>query len=219
MIVPVLEEALGGWSAREPYARIHRPYADVPAVAVDIEMPDKANAGMVASLRIPMRDDNADYPALVLVNHILGSRLFGRIREREGLSYAVGSQFGAEPIDEIATFFGHAIFAPENADRVVSAFREELDRALTWGFTAEEVEAAKRGYQDGAQRQRSSDEAVASILNYNLSLDRTMEFVAQQEAAIEVLTPDDLLLAMRRHIDPEKMSIFRAGDFANNPAR
>ena len=219
VIVPVLEEALGGWSAREPYARVHRDYADVPAVAVDIEMPDKANAGMVASLRIRMRDDNADYPALVLVNHILGSRLFGRIREREGLSYAVGSQFGADPIDEIAAFFGHAIFAPENADRVVSAFREELDKALTWGFTAEEVEAARRGYQDGAQRQRSSDEAVASILNYNLSLDRTMEFVAQQEAAIEALTPDDLLKAMRRHIDPEKMSIFRAGDFANNPAR
>ena len=219
VIVPVLEEALGGWSAREPYARVHRAYADVPAVAVDIEMPDKANAGMVASLRIRMRDDNADYPALVLVNHILGSRLFNRIREREGLSYAVGSQFGADPIDEIAAFFGHAIFAPENADRVVSAFREELDRALTWGFTAEEVEAARRGYQDGAQRQRSSDEAVASILNYNLFLGRTMEFVAQQEAAIEALTPDDLLLAMRRHIDPEKMSIFRAGDFANNPAR
>ena len=131
----------------------------------------------------------------------------------------MGSQFGAEPIDEIATFFGDAIFAPENADRVASAFREELDRALTWGFTAEEVEAARRGYQDGAQRQRSSDEAVASILNYNLSLDRTMEFVAQQEAAIEALTPDDLLKAMRRHIAPEKMSIFRAGDFANNLAR
>ena len=75
------------------------------------------------------------------------------------------------------------------------------------------------GYLDGAQRQRSSDDAIASILNYNLYLDRTMEFVAQQEAAIEALTPDDLLAAMRRHIDPEKISIFRAGDFANKLAR
>ena len=57
-------------------------------------MPDKANAGIAASLRIRMRDDHADYPALVLVNHILGSRLFGRIREQEGFSYAVGSRFG-----------------------------------------------------------------------------------------------------------------------------
>jgi len=218
-IVPVLEEALGGWSAKEAYARIERPYSDVPAVAVDIEMPDKANAGMVASLTIRMRDDHEDYPALVLVNYIVGSRLFDRIRQQEGLSYAVGSKFSAKSIDENALFYGYAIFAPENADRVVSAFREEVDRALTWGFTAEEVEAAKHGYLDGAQGQRSSDEAVASILNANLFLDRTMEFVAQQEAAIEALTSDDLLAAMRWHIDPEKMSIFRAGDFAKHPAR
>ncbi len=218
-IVPVLEEALGGWSAREPYGRVDRPYADIAAVSVDIEMPDKVNAMMVAYLKIRMRDDHADYPALVLVNHILDARLGSRIRQQEGLSYAVGSKFSAYPIDETATFLGYAIFAPENADRVVSAFREEVDRALIWGFTAGEVEAAKRGYLDGAQRRRSDDRAVASILNYNLFNDRTMEFVAQREAAIKALTPDDLLAAMRRHIDPEKMSIFRAGDFANKLAR
>ena len=218
-IVSVLEEVLGGWSAREAYTRVDRPYADVAAVAVDIEMPDKANALMVAHLTIRMRDDHADYPALVLANEMLHSRLGNRIRRQEGLSYSVGSKFSANAIDEIAAFFGYAIFAPENADRVVAAFREEVDKALTWGFTAEEVEAAKRGYLDGAQRQRSDDRAVASLLNISLFLDRTMEFVAQQEAAIEALTPDDLLAAMRRHIDPEKTSIFRAGDFANKPAR
>ncbi len=218
-IVPVLEEVLGGWSANQPYARVDRPYSDVPAVAVDIEMPDKANAGMAAFLTIRMRDDDADYPALVLVNHIVSSRLYDRIRQQEGLSYSAGSSFSAKSIVEFALFLGYAIFAPENADRVVSAFREEVDRALTWGFTAEEVETAKHGYLDGAQRQRSNDAAVASILNEYLFLDRTMEFVARQETAIEALTPDDLLAAMRRHIDPEKMSIFRAGDFANRLAQ
>ena len=219
VIVPVLEEAFGGWNAREPYARIHRTFVDVPAVGIDIEMPDKANAGMVAALRIRMRDDHADYPALGIAANLLSSRLYNRIREREGLSYSVAAQFSADPFDEIATFAGSAVFAPENADRVVSAFREELEGALERGFTAEEVEAAKRATLDGGERQRSSDEALASILDSTLNLDRTMEFVAQREAAIEALTPDDLLAAMRRHIDPEKMSIFRAGDFANNPAR
>ena len=218
-IVPVLEEVLGDWNANQPYARLDRPYSDVPAVAVDIEMPDKANAGMLAFLTIRMRDDDADYPALVLVNDIVSSRLYDRIRGQEGLSYSAGSSISVKTIDEFALFLGYAIFAPENADRVVSAFREEVDRALTWGFTAEEVETAKHSHLDGAQRQRSSDEAVAWILNVYLFLDRTMEFVAQQEVAIEALTPDDLLAAMRRHIDPKKISIFRAGDFANNPAR
>lgn len=218
-IVPVLEEALGGWSAREPYVRVNQRYADVAPVAVDIEMPDKANAKMVVYLKIRMRDDHADYPALVLLDYLLGPILKRHIREEEGLSYDVGTAFNAYPNHENATFLAHAIFAPENADRVVSAFREVIDRALTWGFTADLVAGAKRSYLDAAQRQRSDDRAVASILNRNLRHDRTMAFVAQQEAAIEPLTPNDLLVAMRRHIDPEKMSIFRAGDFANNPAR
>ena len=219
VIVPVLEEAFGGWNAKEPYARIRQTFADVPPVAVDIEMPDKASAGMVAALGIRMRDDHADYPALGLATNLLSSRFYDRIREREGLSYDVGAQFSASPFDEIATFAGSAAFAPENADRVVSAFREGLARALERGFTAEEVEAAKRATLDSGERERSSDEALASMLDFLLNLDRTMEFIAQGEAAIEALTPDDLLAAMRRHIDPEKMSIFRAGDFANNPAR
>ena len=97
VIVPVLEEVFGGWNAREPYARIHRTYADVPAVGIDIEIPDKANAGMVAALRIRMRDDHADYPALGIAANLLSSRLYNRIREREGLSYTVGAQFSADP--------------------------------------------------------------------------------------------------------------------------
>ena len=213
VIVPVLVETLGTWRAQIPYTRIHRPYADVPAVAVDLEMPDKANAAMVAYLKIRMRDDHADYPALQLATRILNSRLGDRIRQQEGMSYAVGSQFDADPIDELATFFGYAIFAPENADRVVSAFREEIDRALTWGFATEEVDAVRQAYLHGTRSEWSSDEALASMLNFNLSNDRTMAFAAQLETAIENLSADDLLGAMRRHIHPENMSVFRAGDF------
>lgn len=218
-IVPVLDEVLGGWSAREAYAPIDRPYADAAAVAVDIEMPGKANALMVAHWKIRMGVAHEDYPVLVLVNEILNSRLHNRIREQEGLSYGVGSKFSADPTAERTAFYGYAIFAPENADRLVAAFRDEIDRALKWGFTAGEVDAVKRGHLERNQRQRSDDRTLASTLNLFLFLDRTMEFVAQHEAAIEALSLDDLLAAMRRHIDPQKMSIFRAGDFANKLAR
>ena len=217
-ILPILEEGFGDWSAPEAYAPIARPYSDVPAVTVDIEMPDKANASMVAFSRIRMRDDHADYPALVLANHVLGIRLNTRIRQQEGLTYDVGSEFTADSILEEAAFVGHAIFAPENADRVVSAFREEIDRMLARGFTADEVETARRGLLDRAHRQWSNDHVVAWTLNANLFLDRTMGFFAQLEAALGALTADDLLRAVRRHIDPKRMSIFRAGDLANRMA-
>ena len=219
-IVPVLEEAFGDWKAKEAYARVDRPYVEVPAAIVDIETPDKTNAVMYAFQRIQMRDDHPDYPAMVIGNYMLGggflnSRLATRIRQQEGLSYGVGSQFGANSLDEIGTFSAYAIFGPENGDRVVAAFKEEVAKVLEEGFTAEEVDAAKRGWLDAAQRQRSSDGTVANILSSNLFLDRDMSFIAKREAAVAALTTEDINAAFKRHIDLDKMSIFRGGDFAN----
>ena len=218
-IVPLLEELFGDWTANEEYVRVPRPYREIETVSEVIETPDKANALMLAVTVMPLRDDHPDYPALVVGNSMLGggflnSRLAVRIRQNEGLSYGVGSQLGASALDERATFSGYAIFAPENGDKVLAAFREELAKALESGFTSEEVEAAKRGYLDGAQNGRSSDGGVAGALVDNLILGRTMEFVQAQEAAIAALSPEDILAAMRRHIDPARISVFRAGDFA-----
>lgn len=218
-MITLVEELFGSWNNREAFVRFDRPFRDVEVTEVDIETPDKANAIMIASVNLEMTDSDPDYPALVLANYILGggflsSRLATRIRQQEGLSYGVGSQFRAHPIDEKAQFTAFAIFAPENGDKVVSAFREELEKVIADGFTDEEVEAAKNGFLDGAQNSRANDATVASQLDSGLFFDRTMEFTQEQEAAIRVLTPQELQDAFRRYIDPSRISIFRGGDFA-----
>ena len=222
-IAPVLEQVFADWRAPEAYQRVAVTYEDVPALAVDIETPDKSNAYLFAAQVVQMKDDHPDYPALLLANYMLGggflnSRLATRIRQQDGLSYGVGSQLSAGAIDDVGQFFTYAIFAPENANKVVAAFKEEMARALDSGFTADEVEAAKRGFLDSAQNARTNDLAVAGQLAGNLFLDRTMDFVAQQEADIAALTPEDILAALKRHIDVDRISLFRAGDFANKLA-
>lgn len=222
-IVPVLEEVFADWTAPQPYRRIEQPFAALEQVAVDIETPDKTNAMMLAVQAIRMKDDDPDYPAMALANFMLGggflnSRLPKRIRQQEGLSYGVGSQFVVPSLDDAGGFYAYAIFAPENADKVVTAFKEEMMRALESGFTAEEVAAAKRGYLDRARNARANDATVAGTLSSNLFLDRTMAFVEKQEEAIAALTPEAVNAALKRHIDMEKMSIFRGGDFAGKLA-
>lgn len=219
-ILPVLEEVLGGWDASEQYARVGRAFVAAAPATVDIETPDKANAITFATQSFPMRDDHADFPALALGNFMLGggflnSRLATRIRQKDGLSYGVGSGLSAHPIDDTAQFTFYAIFAPENANKVVAAFKEEMARALESGFTAEEVAAAKRGFLDSAQNSRANDSQVAAQLSSNLFFDRTMAFVAAREEAIAKLTPEEIHAALNRHIDLAKVSVFRAGDFAN----
>ncbi|MCG8469143.1 MAG: insulinase family protein [Gemmatimonadetes bacterium] len=216
---PIVEEIFGDWTSAEPYARVADPYREVEAAEVDIETPDKTNAVMFAVAPIRLRDDHPDVPALILGNYMLGggflnSRLATRIRQEEGLSYSIGSQFNAPPIDDSGAFFAFAIFAPENGDKVVAAFREELTEALTDGFTDEEIQAAKSGYLDAQQNGRANDGSVARLLSNSLFLDRPLAFTGEQEAAIEALTGPDILAALRRHVDPDRISIFRGGDFA-----
>ena len=219
-VAGVLEELFGDWRASEPYERVADPYREVETVNIDLETPDKTNAMMMAVTSFSMRDDDEDYPALVMANYMLGggflsSRLATRIRQEEGLSYGVGSQVVAPPIDDSAIFLTFAIFAPENADKVVTAFRDEVRKALEDGFTEDEFETARRGYLDSQQNGRSQDRAVAGMLNGNLFFGRTMAFTAAREQAIAELTLDEVNEALGKVISLDRISIFRGGDFAN----
>ncbi|MEE9134072.1 MAG: pitrilysin family protein [Gemmatimonadota bacterium] len=214
----ICEKIFGSWTAVEAYERFGRPFYAGPAEHLMTETPDKANAMLLAGLGIEMRDSDPDYPAMVLGNYMLGggflnSRLAVRIRQEEGLSYGVGSFFSAHPIDEAASLTVYAIFAPENAERVEQAFREELTKVVEGGFTAEEVEAAKQGWLQSQDVSRAQDRSLANDLGGNLFYNRTMAFDAEVERKIADLTPEEILAAMRRHIDIEKFTIVMAGDF------
>ena len=219
-IAAELEQLFGDWQASQPYARVADPHREVETVSLDIETPDKTNAMMMAATTFAMRDDDENYPALVMANYMLGggflsSRLATRIRQQEGLSYGVGSQIAAPPVDDSAIFLTYAIFAPENADKVVAAFSDEMRKALEDGFTEEEFDAARRGYLDAQQNGRSQDRTLAAMLNSNLFFGRTFEFVAAQERAIEALTVEQVNETLRRHISLDGISVVRGGDFAN----
>ena len=215
----VITDELGTWKAKKPFSRLVTPYNDIKPTPQSIEAPDKANAFMVAGVNIPLRDDDPDYPALVLGNYMLGggflnSRLAVRIRQKEGISYGVGSQLSANPFDKTGVFMTYAIYNPENAERLEKAFREEMDKAVKDGFTADEVKAARSGLLQSRMVSRAQDPGLAGTLNNYLYLNRTMNWDADFEKKLEALTPEQINAAMKKHIDPAKISIIRAGDYA-----
>jgi zinc protease len=158
----VVMSELGTWKARKPFSRLVSTYNDIKPTPQSIEAPDKANAMMVAGVNLPLRDDDPDYPALVLGNYMLGggflnSRLAVRIRQKEGLSYGVGSQLSANPLDKTGMFMTYAIYNPENAEKLEKAFREEMERVVKEGFTAEEIQAARSGLLQSRMVSRAQD--------------------------------------------------------------
>jgi zinc protease len=216
-------ELFSGWKSPSPFTRVPRPYREVAAVNQSLPTPDKANAFFLAGMPLQMRDNDPDYPALVLGNYMLGggflnSRLATRIRQKEGLSYGVGSQFSASALDDSGSFVTFAIYAPQNAQKLEAAFKEEVARALKEGFTEQEVKEAKSGYLQNAQVGRAQDQALAGRLSNYLFVDRTFAWDDSLEKKISALTPDQIVSAMRRHLDPARITIVKAGDFTKTAA-
>ncbi len=205
------------WKSRQNYARILRKYLEVKPAAAAFETPDKANAMWMAGAAFRLTDTAPDYPALLFGNYLLGqgmnSRLFARIRNKEGLSYGVGSQLIAGAKDDHALFIAFAICAPENAPKVEASFRDEMKKILSEGFTAEEVEAGKKSWLQSLQVSRENDEELVGRIAGYAYEDRTMAFDAALEEKVKALTPAEIRAAMARYLDPAGLTYMRAGDF------
>jgi zinc protease len=215
-----LEPALAGWKSDVAYKRIDKPAKPVlKGETIKIETPDKANAVYFAALSYPMTDADPDYPALEMGNYLLGeaplaSRLSNRVRGEKGLSYGIGSAIQAHPIDKAATFNVFAITNPVNMGKVDALITEEVDKFLKTGVSLEELEGGKKAYLDAQKVERSDDAALAAELATGLFVGRTFQFVADQEKKIEALTPADVSKAFAKVLDPKKLVIAQAGDFA-----
>lgn len=222
-IQPLLEQIFAGWTATGPYERIDMSArTKTKAETIVIETPDKTNAVFFSGVLLPIRDDHPEYEAMFVGNNILGggalsNRLAVRIRQQEGLSYSVGSQFSAEPLDERATFMTFAIMNPGNRDRVEQAVGEEFDRILESGVTGDELDKAKTGLIEQMRSGRGQDPSLAAILQKQLLTGRTMDFVKSREARIQGLTKEMVDKAIKTMVDRSQIITVTAGDFNGQP--
>ncbi len=220
----ILRDTFEGWSAGQSYARIpKKAFPDVTGGRQTILTPDKANAVYVAGLVFPMKDTDPDYPAIVMGNFILGggslsSRLGDRVRQKEGLSYGVGSYLSSDALDPRSSLTLNAICNPKNIEKVNKAISEELDRMLKEEVTPAELQQAKQGYLQQQQVSRTSDSTLAKTLAECLFVDRTMAYYADLEKHIDGVTPAAVLAALKKHIDPKRLVVVDAGDFTADKA-
>jgi zinc protease len=214
-----LGELFGGWTGATPYRRVKSIYKLTAGTSQTFNTPDKANAILTSAANLALRDDDADYPALIVGNEVLGggflnSRLATRIRQKEGLSYTVGSRISADSEDPVGSFSFYAICAPQNVAKVERDAHEEIARVLADGLTAPEVSAAKTGILQSLILARSSDAALAGDIANHLYLNRDFGWDARVEKSIDTVSAEQIQKAMRRHIDPARMFTVKAGDFA-----
>jgi len=218
-VARVAADAFGGWKSATPFKPVPVTLATTSAGKRMVETPDKPNALFVAGETFSMKDTDADYPSLLLINFMLGespldSRLPARIRVKEGLSYAVQTALNVAALDRAGQWVALAISSPANADKVYAAFFDEMGKIVKDGFSAEEIERSKAAYLQRRTLGRANDLSLATQLTNGLYLGRTMTFDEDIEKRIGALTADQVNAALRRTLDPARMAVVMAGDFS-----
>ena len=128
-----LRAMLGGWTAKTPHRRIPRPaFADLPGGKTDINTPDKANAMYVAVMSFPVGETHPDAIALDVGNYMFGgaslsSRLAGRVRGKEGLSYGCNTVYTPSPRRRLAL----TSCTPSPTRRISTKVSDIIDEEMT----------------------------------------------------------------------------------------
>lgn len=168
-------------------------------------------------MTLEMNQSDPDYPALLFADTMIGegsrSRLWLRIREKEGLSYAVQSAFVAGAVDKFSQLLAVAICNPKNILKVESAFREEMSKIVADGFSADEVATMRKAFFEERQLDRAQDPSLVRELARNAQYGWTMARDAEIERRIAALSAESITAALKRHIDPSSFAIVKAGDF------
>jgi zinc protease len=219
-IAKVVDNEFSSWKSAAPYQRLADNFANIAPLRKQIDTPDKENGFYTARVNLALRDDDADYPALLIADYLIGggaglnSRLMERVRQKDGLSYGIGSSLRVSSLDRSGSFSISAIAAPQNLAKVDAAVKSELELALKTGFSAEEVARAKSGYLQQRLQSRSQDPALAGGWNQYMYLGRTFAWSKAFEDKITALSAEQVNAALRRALDPAKLSVITAGDEA-----
>ena len=169
-------------------------------------------------MNIALNDRSPDYPAFLLADQMMGgppgNRLWKRVREKDGLSYSIGTALDVAKEDDNTSFRLGAIYAPENVDKLQAGVRDELAVSLSGGFVGPEFDAFRAGLLLERRIDRAQDESLSHRLADNLYLGRTMAFSGEIDRRLGALTPEEVQAAFRKYVDPAKFVTVAAGDFA-----
>jgi zinc protease len=218
-----VEKLFGGWVSKKKYERLKDKAFGVSGGGKSIDIKDKEMTLVVASHDMLMKDDNPDYAAWLMVGQILGgdagSRLWMRLREKEGLSYGAFGWTNADSFDESGSIGAGAIVAPQNLAKAKAGMLEEINKLVTGKIDASELQRARDSWIKSQDTSLSNDNYVSNMLRQQSYRGRTSKWTKDLRAKVQALTPADVEKAAKKYLQPSRLTVIDAGDVSKQNAK
>ncbi len=214
-----LNDIFGEKKAPNPYVFIRSSIVKTTGDVKEIITPDKENAVVGGLLSINISERHPDYPAMVMLDEMLGSggfltaRLQTRLREKEGISYTVGSQLSVSPIEDRAFILIYAFFNPKFKDKVKESLVDEIQKVLNGGITEDELKKALIIHANAQKSNLGTDSYLIELNNKKHAYQIPLQVKEELESKIQKLTIQQINQVVKKYIDPQKISWIYAGDF------
>jgi zinc protease len=134
-----------------------------------------------------------------------------RLREREGLSYGVGSSAHAGSTDDAGGFDGSVIVAPQNLAKAKASLLAEFTNLPAQPIPVDELARAKAAWIKDQDTSLSDDEFQLELLATQLYLHRTTAFAKELRGKIQAVTPEDVERVAKKYYDIKRLTIVDAG--------
>ncbi|MBL8626769.1 MAG: insulinase family protein [Myxococcales bacterium] len=214
----LLTAELGGWTSKAPYARLPDQLWPRAATSERIDTKDKEMAQITAGTQLSLRDDSPDAAAVMVASQIFGgstgSRLWMRLRERDGFSYGVWGGIFAGDEDPVGQVVMSAILAPQNLAKARAALVEEVARLRDQGVTDDEVAVARTALREQEDNALADDGNLVGMLRRDRYLGRDLGWRKARRAAIAQVTAADVTRVIQQYLVPDQLVWVEAGDLA-----
>ncbi|MCU7618371.1 insulinase family protein [Chryseobacterium sp. PBS4-4] len=214
-----LEKTFGKFTAKSKFIEVKPTFFETKKQDKNIITPDKENAVALGTSSFKMTQDHPDYAALVMANEILGSggflsaRLPMRLREKDGISYGVGSYLNIPVSNDVSSWNYYAYLNPTKRDAVEAAIKEEVSKAIASGFTQQELDSNKKSYANERTTSLGTDNTLINLVNTQLLFGRSLDKYDEQNAKIQNLTLSEVNAALKKYLSGNNVISVFAGDF------
>jgi predicted Zn-dependent peptidase len=163
-----------------------------------------------------IKADNPDYPAIRLLDLILGSggfstRLYQEVRNKRGLAYSVGSYLGAG-IRDYGAFLIFCGTRNDAAHEAIAIILEEIRKLTETGVTEDELEAAKNQYLNSFVFRFATVSDIVNRKMFYQYIGYPPDFLEAFRDNVMKVTAADVLRVAKMYLHPDKMLILTVGD-------
>jgi zinc protease len=163
-----------------------------------------------------------DFYSFNLMNSILGgsagiARLFGRVRDEQGLAYSVWSSFS--PAIGEGPFHAGAGVNPENVDRAINSILHEIELIKSEGVTEQELADAQNLVVGNFALTLETNKGIATMLVFAELHSLGLDYPQRVESIYRELTREQVNAVAQKYLHPDKCCIAIAGPYQQERKR